>query len=60
MGCTVAHENSTFTSGVYGPGSVIFAREVDVLARVVNVFEFKSSVKIILELKGSTFARVLR
>jgi hypothetical protein len=60
MGCTVARENSTFTSGVYAPGSIILAREVDVLARVVNVFEFKSSVKIILELKGSTFARVLR
>jgi hypothetical protein len=60
MGCTVTRENSTFTSSVYAPESAILAREVDVLARVVNVFEFKNNVMIILELKDSTFARVLR
>jgi len=60
MGCTVVRENSTFTSSVYAPKSAIFAREVDVLARVVNAFEFKSNVMVILELKGSTFARGLR
>ena len=54
MGCTVERD-STFTSSVYVPKSVIFAPEVDVLARVVNAFEFK----VILELKGSTFARGL-
>jgi len=60
MGCTVTRENNTFTSSAYAPESIILAREVDVLARVVNVFEFKDNVMIILELKGSTFARVLR
>jgi hypothetical protein len=58
MGCTVARENSTFTSSVYAPKSMILAREVDVHARVVNVFEFKNNLMIILQLKGSTFARV--
>jgi len=60
MGRTVARENSTFTSSVYAPKSVILVREADVLARVVNAFEFKNNVMIILELKGSTFARCLR
>lgn len=59
MGCTVARENSTFPSSVYAPKSVILARDVDVLARVVNAFEFKNNLTIILQLKGSTCARVL-